>query len=115
MSLAICFCRAVSLKAGPLAGKGWDVAKGQWEKIRGTVPEDEILKDVDNRISNIFIAAGAADPNFLKVLEEAAKAQKGASLKAPGGQEIQMPLSALLADNPVKESVAGAIVIPPLT
>jgi hypothetical protein len=89
------------LKAGPLAGKGWDVAKGQWEKIRGTVPEDELLKDVDNRISNIFIAAGAADPNFLKVLEEAAKAQKGASLKAPGGQQIQMPISALLADNPV--------------
>jgi hypothetical protein len=37
----------------------------------------------------------------MKVLEEAAKAQKGASLKAPGGQEVQMPLSALLADNPV--------------
>lgn len=89
------------LKAGPLAGKGWDVAKGQWDKVRGTVPDDELLKDVDNRISNIFIAAGAADPNFMKVLEEAAKAQKGASLKAPGGQEIQMPLSALLADNPV--------------
>jgi hypothetical protein len=89
------------LKAGPLAGKGWDVAKGQWDKVRGTVPEDELLKDVDNRISNIFIAAGAADPNFMKVLEEAAKAQKGASLKAPGGQEVQMPLSALLADNPV--------------
>ena len=89
------------LKAGPLAGKGIDAARGQYEKIRGTVPEDELLKDVDNRISNIFIAAGAADPNFMKVLEEAAKAQKGASLKAPGGQEIQMPLSALLADNPV--------------
>lgn len=89
------------LKAGPLAGKGWDVAKGQWDKVRGTVPEDELLKDVDNRISNIFIAAGAADPNFMKVLEEASKAQKGVSLKAPGGQDVQMPLSALLADNPV--------------
>jgi hypothetical protein len=89
------------LKAGPLAGKGWDVAKGQWDKIRGTVPEDELMKDVDNRISNIFIAAGAADPNFMKALEEATKAQKGVSLKAPGGQDMQMPLSALLADNPV--------------
>lgn len=90
-----------ALKTGPLLGKGWDVAKGQWDKVRGTIPEDELLKDVDNRISNIFIAAGAADPNFMKVLDEAAKAQKGVSLKAPGGQEVQMPLSALLADNPV--------------
>jgi len=90
-----------ALKALPLAGKGMDIARGQWDKIRGTVPQDELMKDVDNRISNIFIAAGAADPNFMKVLDEAAKAQKGVSLKAPGGQEMQMPLSALLADNPV--------------
>jgi hypothetical protein len=90
-----------ALKGAPLAGKGFDVVKGQWDKVRGTVPEDELLKDVDNRISNIFIAAGAADPNFMKTLTDAAKAQQGVSLKAPGGASVQMPVSALLADNPV--------------
>lgn len=89
------------LKAAPLVGKGFDLAKGQWDKVRGTVPEDELLKDVDNRISNIFIAAGAADPNFMKTLTDAAKAQQGVSLKAPGGATVQMPISSLLADNPV--------------
>jgi hypothetical protein len=90
-----------TLKALPLAGKGFDVVKGQWDKVRGTVPEDELLKDVDNRISNIFIAAGAADPNFMKLVTDAAKAQESVSLKAPGGATVQMPVSALLADNPV--------------
>ena len=90
-----------ALKGAPLAGKGFDVVKGQWDKVRGTVPEDELLKDVDNRISNIFIAAGAADPNFMKLVTDAAKAQESVSLKAPGGAAVQMPVSALLADNPV--------------
>lgn len=89
------------MKALPVAGKGFDLAKSQWDKVRGTVPEDELLKDVDNRISNIFIAAGAADPNFMKTLTDAAKAQQGVSLKAPGGANVQMPVSSLLADNPV--------------
>ena len=90
-----------ALKATPLAGKGFDVIKGQWDKVRGTVPEDELLRDVDNRISNIFIAAGAADPNFMKLVTDAAKAQESVSLKAPGGAAVKMPVSALLADNPV--------------
>ena len=90
-----------TLEKGPLISKGFDVVKGQWAKVRGTVPEDELLKDVDNRISNIFIAAGAADPNFMKTLTDAAKAQESVSLKAPGGAAVQMPVSALLADNPV--------------
>ena len=89
------------LKAVPVGGKAFDMAKGQWDKVRGTDPEDALLKDVDNRISNIFIAAGAADPNFMKTLTDAAQAQKGVSLKAPGGVQVQMPISALLADNPV--------------
>ena len=92
---------SAAIKTGELGGKGFSLAKSQWEKIRGTNPEDELLKDVDNRISNIFIAAGAADPNFMKVLTEAAKAQESVYLKAPGGAPVQMPLSSLLADNPV--------------
>ena len=90
-----------AIKAVPLTGKGFELAKNQWAKIRGTDPDDALLKDVDSRISNIFIAAGAADPNFMKTLTEAASAQKGVSLKAPGGAEVEMPVSALLADNPV--------------
>jgi len=89
------------LKSGPIANKGFDVARDQWSKIRGTIPEDELLKDVDNRISNIFIAAGAADPTFMDTLTKAAKAQQSVSLKTPGGTPVQMPISSLLADNPV--------------
>ena len=89
------------LRAFPLAGKGFDVAKAKWDKLRGTTPEDELLKDVDNRISNIFVAAAAADPNFMKTISDATKAQKEVFLKAPGGVEVKMPVSALLADNPV--------------
>jgi hypothetical protein len=89
------------LKGGPVVGKGFDIAKSQWDKVRGTVPEDELLKDVDNRISNIFIAAGAADPTFMDTLTKAAKAQQSVSLKTPGGTPVQMPVSSLLADNPV--------------
>jgi len=90
-----------ALKLAPVGGKAYDLAKGQWDKVRGTDPEDTLLKDVDNRISNIFIAAGAADPTFMKTLTEAAQAQKSVSLKAPGGVEVKMPVSAMLADNPV--------------
>jgi len=88
-------------KVAPITGKALDLVKDQWSKVKGTIPEDELLRDVDNRISNIFIAAGAADPTFMTTLLDAAKAQKGVSLKAPGGVEVQMPLSAMLADNPV--------------
>jgi len=89
------------LKSGPVLNKGFDTARAQWAKVRGTVPEDELLKDVDNRISNIFIAAGAADPTFMDTLTKAAKAQQSVSLKTPGGTPVQMPISSLLADNPV--------------
>jgi hypothetical protein len=89
------------LKAVPLSGKAYDLAKSQWDKVRGTDPEDTLLRDVNNRINNIFVAAGAADPNFMKTLTDAAKAQEGVFLKAPGGVELKMPISAMLADNPV--------------
>lgn len=90
-----------ALRTTALGGKAMDLAKDQWAKVRGTVPEDELLKDVDNRISNVFIAAAAADPKFMDTLTKAAKAQENISIKAPGGAPVQMPISALLADNPV--------------
>jgi hypothetical protein len=95
------YAAGTALKTVPLGGKAYDLAKNQWDKIRGTDPEDTLLKDVNNRISNIFVAAGAADPNFMKTLADAAKAQEGVFLKAPGGVEVKMPVSAMLADNPV--------------
>jgi len=90
-----------TLKTIPLANKGLDVALKQWDKVKGTIPEDELLKDVDNRISNIFVAAGAADPTIMDTIVKAAKAQQNLSLKTPGGAPVQMPISSLLADNPV--------------
>lgn len=93
-----------SRRVAELSGKGLDAAKSKWQNLRGTVPKDEMMRDVDSRISNIFAAAAAADPAFMDVLERAAKAQKNVSLKAPGGAPVQMPLSALLADNPVINS-----------
>lgn len=90
-----------AMRTTALGGKALDLAKSQWDRVRGTVPEDELLKDVDNRISNVFIAAAAADPTFMDTLTKAAKAQQNISLKAPGGASVQMPISALLADNPV--------------
>lgn len=98
-----------TLNTAPIAGKGLDFAKAQWAKVRGTIPEDELLKDVDNRISNIFIAAGAADPNFMKTLTDAAKAQQGVSLRAPGGAKVDMPVSSLLADNPVIDNFIASL------
>ena len=89
------------LKTGPVLNKGWDAAKSQVDKIRGTIPEDELLKDVDNRINNVFIAAGAADPAFMETLKKAASAQQSVRLKTAGGEAVQMPISSLLADNPV--------------
>lgn len=95
------YSMGTALKASPLIGKAYDASVNLVNKIRGKAPEDELLRNVDNRINNIFIAAGAADPNFMTALEEAVKAQKGVSLRAPGGVEVNMPISALLADNPV--------------
>jgi hypothetical protein len=84
-----------------LVGKGFGLLKDQWKKVTRTVPEDELLKDVDNRISNIFNAAMDADPNTAKLIREAVAAQQSLALKAPGAAEVKLPLSALLANNPV--------------
>lgn len=95
------YATGTALKTGPLAGKAYDKAAEVVNRLRGVQPENELLRDVDSRINNIFIAAGAADPNFLTTLQQAAKAQEGVSLKAPGSPRVQMPISALMADNPV--------------
>ena len=84
-----------------MVGKAFGLLRDQWQKVSRTVPEDELLKDVDNRISNIFNAAMDADPNTAKLIKEAVAAQQSLALKAPGAAEVKLPLSALLANNPV--------------
>lgn len=87
-----------------LTGKGLALATKKVQDLSGTVPKDEMMRDVNTRINNIFAAAAAADPNFMAVLEKASKAQQSVSLKAPGAPAVQLPLNALLADNPVINS-----------
>ena len=67
----------------------------------GKTPQDELSRDIDSRINNIFIAAAVADPKFVGIVEEAIKAQKGVSIKAPGAEAVELPINALLANNPV--------------
>lgn len=90
-----------SRRVANLTGKAIDIGTKKVKNLMGTVPQDEITRDVGTRINNIFAAAAAADPNFMDLLEKAAKAQKSVSLKAPGAPEVQLPLNAILADNPV--------------
>jgi hypothetical protein len=92
---------STSRRLADLTGKGLSIATKKVKDLTGTVPQDEILRDVNTRINNIFAAAAAADPNFMTVLEKAAKAQQNVSLKAPGAPEVRLPLNAMLADNPV--------------
>lgn len=87
-----------------LTGKGLSVANKKVQDLMGTVPQDEVTRDVNTRINNIFAAAAAADPNFMTVLEKAARAQQNVSIKAPGAPAVQLPINALLADNPVINS-----------
>ncbi|MEO7344239.1 MAG: hypothetical protein ABIU85_05325 [Methylotenera sp.] len=70
--------------------------KNLYSKIRGTAPLKEVQNQAAKHIENVWIAAAAADPNFLKVLEEATQAQAKTGVK--------LPLSAVLADNPVINS-----------
>lgn len=58
-----------------------------------TTPQDQITEQASRQIENVFVAAAASDPNFAKVIEDAATAQASTGVK--------LPLSAVLADNAV--------------
>jgi hypothetical protein len=75
--------------------------KTKLDSFSGRVPQDELTRDIDSRINNIFIAAAAADPKFASIIEEAVKAQKGVSIKTPGAEAVELPINAVLANNPV--------------
>ena len=93
-----------SRRLADLTGNVLSAANKKVKDLTGTVPQDEMMRDVNTRINNIFAAAAAADPNFMTVLEKASKAQQSVSLKAPGAPAVQLPLNALLMDNPVINS-----------
>jgi hypothetical protein len=75
--------------------------KSKLDSLAGRTPQDELTRDIDTRINNIFVAAAAADPKFASVIEEAVKAQKGVSIRAPGAEAVELPINAVLANNPV--------------
>lgn len=87
-----------------LTTKGLSAANKKIKDLTGTVPQDELMRDVNTRINNIFVAAAAADPRFIDIMDKAVKAQGNVSIKAPGSPAVQMPINALLADNPVINS-----------
>ncbi len=68
-------------------------AKPLMQRMRGTVPEEEVLRQADNTVTSIFQAAAQADPKFADAL---AKSQQ---ISATTG--VQLPASAMLNNNPV--------------
>lgn len=68
-------------------------AKPLMQRMRGTIPEEEVLRQADNTVTSIFQAAAQADPKFAEAL---AKSQQ---ISATTG--VQLPASAMLNNNPV--------------
>jgi hypothetical protein len=66
--------------------------------------QDEILRNVNTRIGNVFEAAAQADPAFAKTIEDARRAQRAVSIRDPNAPTIDLPVNALLANNPVINS-----------
>lgn len=63
--------------------------------------QEEILRNVNTRIGNVFEAAAQADPAFAKTIEDARKAQRAISIRDPNAPTVDLPINALLANNPV--------------
>jgi hypothetical protein len=64
-----------------------------YQQLSGVAPDDQIAREAGRHIENVFVAAAASDPNFVKVLEDAAAAQASTGVK--------LPLSSVLKDNAV--------------
>ena len=64
-----------------------------YRQLSSVAPNDQITREAGRHIENVFVAAAASDPNFAKVLEEAAVAQAATGVK--------LPLSSVLKDNAV--------------
>jgi len=77
----------------PRATSMVEKAKPLVQRMRGNVPEEEVLRQADNTVTSIFQAAAQADPKFAEAL---AKSQQ---ISATTG--VQLPASAILNNNPV--------------
>lgn len=64
-----------------------------YQRLSGVAHDDQIAREAGRHIENVFVAAASSDPNFVKVLEEAAAAQASTGVK--------LPLSSVLQDNAV--------------
>lgn len=64
-----------------------------YKNADANLPMNEIQLRADKYVKSIFIAAAMSDPKFLDVMQQAITAQKETGVK--------LPLSAILADNPV--------------
>lgn len=81
--------------ATPVAGKMVSLIS----KIRGNEPLEAAEKAAESHIDKIFVSAAQADPNFVKVFEEAIKAQERTGIK--------IPLSSMMKDNAVINAYIG--------
>ena len=66
------------------------------QHVKGGQPLEEAQQMAAKHIENVFIAAAVNDPKFVRVLEEAIKAQEATGVK--------LPIGSVLADNPVIDS-----------
>ena len=72
------------------------VVKKIIQHVKGGQPLEEAQKMAAKHIEQVFIAAAVNDPKFIRVLEEAVKAQEATGVK--------LPIGSVLADNPVIDS-----------
>lgn len=98
---------AGGMSTANILGRGADVvpAVGALARnITNRTSQDEILRNVNTRIGNVFEAAAQADPAFAKTIEDARRAQRAISIRDPNAPAVDLPVNALLANNPVINS-----------
>lgn len=91
-------------RTADIASSATPVARDVFNRAIGRANQDEILRNVNTRIGNVFEAAAKADPAFAKTIEDARNAQRAISIRAPGAPTVNLPINALLANNPVINS-----------
>lgn len=98
---------AGGMGAANILGRSADVVPAVGALARSAMnrtSQDEILRNVNTRIGNVFEAAAQADPAFAKTIEDARRAERAISIRDPNAPTIDLPVNALLANNPVINS-----------
>jgi hypothetical protein len=81
--------------------RAFQLGKGAVTRAFSPTDQDALLRNASTKVQEVFEAAIKADPNFADTLEKAQRAQRAASIRAPNAPTVDLPLNALLADNPV--------------